>query len=147
MTLVNLCLDIVCNGVRKLLSFFFSKSCLSAYKWALIAGLKKWHKEIIVVLVVELYKWEIGLNTPQSSIYKKNWVMKFEALKQQIIGIHASTTFYIECRTKFTFYIIGVKVWNITMDFTTGGTWRWAKNTNDENLWFFYSAMSFSCLV
>ena len=29
---------------------------------------------------------------------------------------------------------LGVKVRNMKMDFNTGGTWRWAMNTNDENL-------------
>ena len=32
---------------------------------------------------------------------------------------------------------LGVKVLNMKMDFSTGGTWRQAMNTNDENLRFF----------
>ena len=31
-------------------------------------------------------------------------------------------------------YNLGVKVRNMKMDFNTGGTWRRAMNTNDENL-------------
>ena len=40
--------------------------------------------------------------------------------------------------------MLGVKVRNMKMDFNTGGTWRWAMNTNDENYDFFYSAKSLS---
>ena len=49
-------------------------------------------------------------------------------------------------------FILGVKVRIMKMDFNTGGTWRrvaqWTLMTNDENLLFFFcSAKSFSCLV
>ena len=33
-----------------------------------------------------------------------------------------------------SYVLLGVKVRNMKMDFNTGGTWRRAMNTNDENL-------------
>ena len=78
-----------CNGGLEKTSFFSSQKV--GFKcWqnlALIAGLKKWHIEIIIVLlVVELNISERSVWTPliSSFLIKKNCVMKFEALKQQI---------------------------------------------------------------
>ena len=65
--------------------------------------------------------------------------------------IDACPTYFVlngskKCKIR---YIVGVKVWNMKMDFNIGGTWRWVEQ------WplmmkiydFFYSAKLFSCLV
>ena len=86
----NLCLDIVIvMGVRK--SFFsFSSQKVgfkcwqkwSTYSWSQEMAQRDYNSSFGSWTK---YKWEIGLNTPHLKLFnKKNWVMKFEALKQQI---------------------------------------------------------------
>ena len=72
--------------------------------------------------------------------FVKNWMLKVSQLVKSAL--------YMNCMAQWAIHlcILGVKVWNMKMDFNTGGTWHWVGQwTLMMKIYdLFYSAKSFS---